>query len=215
MGAQEGHDEFGRLRVEAGEGIVDDDDVGVGGQGGGDVDAGDLGAAEVLQRSVAAVGELEAREQGEGVALGRTEGDAVETGEVDDLVDDPHVRVAAALTGQVAEVLPVAKVELVALDFDGALIGADETHDHTHEFGASCRSGADDGGDPTCLGGEAHLVQICSLPLAEGDLVECEHTSSLRSSVGGRAEPRPRESFSSIVVNRPRRFKPGQGFRRN
>ena len=182
MGPQQRGDQTQRSRVEAGEGVVDDDDVWVGGQGRGDVDAGDLGPGEVLQRCVAAVGELEVAEQGQRIPFGRAQGDPVQAGEVDDLVEHAHVRVSAAFRGQIAEVLPVAEVEFEVLEFDRALISGDEAHDDAHQFGAARRAGSHDCGDPARLGGETHLVQICPLPFAQGNLFQCEHASSFTSN---------------------------------
>ena len=53
---------------------------------------------------------------------------------------------------------------------------------YAHQFGAARRAGSHDCGDPARLGGETHLVQICPLPFAQGNLFQCEHASSFASN---------------------------------
>ncbi len=105
-------------RIEAGEGLVEDQDVRLVHQRGGQLDALLVSQRQRLDAVVTPVGDAQRRDPagGRGVRLGGAR--AVQPGEVDELLVHPHARVQPALLRHVAEPPPVLVAHRPAVEPD-------------------------------------------------------------------------------------------------
>src|SRR5690606_27697059 len=146
-------------RVQSREGLVQDEQGGPVDDGGGDLGALLVAEGEPLEGLVGALGEAEPVEQVARVAHGGGLVDAVEAGEVAELVDDLHLRVQAAVLGHVAEGAAASGVELRAVEGQGAAVGPEHAEDDAHGRGLAGAVAADETGHPTGLDVEADAVE--------------------------------------------------------
>jgi hypothetical protein len=162
-GAEEVEEAVALGGVEAGGGLVDDDELGVGEQGLGDAEAllhaAGVGAEGLLARGP----EVGLVEQGVDhlVALGLV-GDALHDGEVVEHVERGHLGIDTELLGEIAEdfadrVLVLEDVD--AVERDGAGVGVLQGGDGAHEGGLAGAVGAEEA---------EHLVAD-----GEGEVLEC------------------------------------------
>ena len=115
-----------------------------------------------------------------GGAGGRGGVQAVQPGEVDELLADPHLRVEAALLGHVADPAADLLVDRAAVPAHLPGVGADQAHRDAHRGRLAGAVGAAEAEHLTGRDGEADPVEHLVVPVALVQPVELEHRSSRR-----------------------------------
>src|SRR5699024_9749616 len=118
--------------VEPGERLVEDEDLRGVDEGGGDLDLLLVTGADRFEGVGRFAPELELFEQLETASLRRLSGQAVEAGEVDELIDDRHLRVEAALFGHIADRTAMVGGDRCAVDRDRPGIGGQHPEQDPH-----------------------------------------------------------------------------------
>src|SRR5699024_5815602 len=129
--------------------------------------------------------EVELVEELETALLRGLTGESVEAGEVDELIDDRHLRVEAAFLGHVADRAAVAGGDGSAVDEDAPGIGGEDAEDDTHGRGLAGAVRTDESGHPAVADVEAEVVQHLLVAEAAVDVLQGDHVSTL---CGGRRE---------------------------
>src|SRR5699024_7102414 len=114
---------FDGYGVETGERFVEDERLRVVNESRGDLDLLLIAEADRFEGVGGCALELELFEQIESALLRRLAGETVEAGEVDELIDDRHLRVETAFLGHVADRAAVAGGDRGAVDEDAPGIG--------------------------------------------------------------------------------------------
>ncbi len=174
---------FDADRVEAGEGFVEDEQIGLVGEGDDELDSLLVAVGELLEAGCGAVGESEAVEPVIGGLSGLGGGATVEAGEVDDLFSDAHAGVEAALFGHVAEATASGVGDGLVAPADVAGIEVDEAEDATHGGGLAGAVGPEEAEHAAWLRAEAAALEGDNIAEAFVEARELEHRSPLGSMV--------------------------------
>ena len=176
--AQHGAHDVDRHRVQAGEGLVEDEQVGAADEGGGELDALLVAQGEPLDLVVAAPGDAEALGPLPTGPAGGGGVDAVEPGEVGQLLADPHPGVQAALLGHVADAAADPGVDRCAVPGHRARVGGERAHDDAHGGGLAGAVGPHEADQLVVVQGEGQGVEGLKAPEALGQASDHQHESS-------------------------------------
>jgi hypothetical protein len=157
LGEDAGDDVDGE-RIEARERLVEDQHLGVVHERGGDLRALLIAERERLDVVAEALAETELLEQG-ARAGPASAAEAVQAGEVDDVLEHLHLRVEAALLGHVAEAAPVGRGHPRAAEGDGAAVPGEHAQDDPHRRRLARAVAADEARSAAGGDGERHVVE--------------------------------------------------------
>jgi hypothetical protein len=144
--------------IEAGEGLVHDDEVGLVEEGGDELDLLLHALGEVFGALVDGLSDLEAVAPDVGALAGGGGVEAVKLAEEDELVHDLHLLVKAALFGEVADALEAVAAKGLAEELDGAGVRHGDADHHADGGGLTGAVGAEEAEHGSGLDGEAHVV---------------------------------------------------------
>ena len=171
------HDVHGH-RVQAGEGLIENEQLGVAHQCGGQLDA--LLVAQRQALHLVAAAPLQAQTLGPPLCsrLGGGGGQSVEAGQVDELLGHLHPGVEAALLGHVADGASDGGVHRGTHPGHGAGVGGEHPHDDAHRGGLARPVRTDEADDLAAVQGQGEIIQGLKAPEAFGQAGQFEHRGS-------------------------------------
>ena len=194
-------------RVEPGERLVEHEHVGVVHQRRGELHALLVAEAEPLHLVGEAGGHPEAVRPPLGGPARGGRGEAVQLGEVAQLLADGHPRVQAALLGHVADPAAPPGVDGAAVEPDLAGVGGQDPQDDAHRRGLARAVGPDEAEELAGPDGEGHVRQGAHVAVALGHTVDLQHARPTDLVPGTSPSPTPRDgvhrSPGHPIVTRP------------
>ncbi len=164
--------------VQAREGLVEDEQLGGADEGGRELDARLVAQTQLLDGGAAALGHAEPLGPLLDGALGVGLGDAVEAGEVPELLADLHLGVETALLGHVADGAAEGGVDGGSVPGARAGVGGQDSHDDAHRRGLAGSVRADEADDLAVVEVEGEVVEGREAPESLGQVVDPQHGSS-------------------------------------
>ena len=151
------HDVHGH-RVQAGEGLIENEQLGVAHQRGGQLDALLVAQRQALHLVAAALLQAQALGPLARGRLGSGGGQTVETGQVDELLGHLHSGVEAALLGHIADTAADGGVHGGSLPGHGAGVSVEHPHDDAHRGGLARSVRTDEANNLTAVQGQGEIV---------------------------------------------------------
>ncbi len=162
-------------RVEAGERLVEHEQLRVVGQRYGQLDALLIAVRKLLDLRLRTVAETHPLEPARRGRIRIAPAQAVLLGEVGELLTDAHPGVQAALLGHVAEAQARPAVDRLALPSDLAAIRPGQPEDAAHRRGLARAVWPEEADDPAGSGGERRAVEGHDSSVALREVVDFEH----------------------------------------
>ena len=189
-------------RVESGEGLVEDEGTGTVDESGRDLDLLLVAQAHGLEVVAGFAIEVELLEEFEAAPTGGVTAEAVEAGEVDELIDDRHLRVEAPLLGHVPDRTAMCGGDGFAVDGDAPGVRGEHAEDDAHGRRLAGAVGTDEPGHLAVVDAEAQVVQDLFVAEAAVDVLESDHGSTLCALSLTRLSPVDDSPLSSLGEGR-------------
>ncbi len=141
-------------RIEAAEGLVEHEQLGIVGERGRQLDALLVAVRQLLELGLGPVAEAHPLQPAQGGGIRRLATEAVLLGEVRELLGDAHPRIQPALLGHIAEAKTLDAIDGLSGPADLAAIRPGQAEDAAHRGGLAGAIRSEESDDPPGLGGE-------------------------------------------------------------
>ena len=176
-------------RVEAGERLVEDEQLGVMGEGDGQLDPLLVAVRQLFELRLGPIGQAHPLQPAHRGGIGVASRQAVLLGEVRELLADAHPRIQPALLRHISESEACRAIHRATLPADRAAVGAGQAEDAAHRRRLAGAVGSEEPDDAAGRGLERGAVEGHHGPVALGQIDDLEHrTSPATGSTGYRMD---------------------------